>query len=366
MRHRAATFVVVTLMCALSSVSVSQVVEGIDASSPPTFEELLHFTNEVLLSLPDSSHLATLGPYGLGAHSKGFVVADGLRREIFWFSSRGELQAQKKLDTLGGPQCMSGLKVSVPEAGDMVAIYDGLTNSAIGIDRHTMQTTILKMSDWRVDSWASRAADSYGIGLAFKKDPQILLKSFDGHRLHTVCDITHVLKSRRSYGQTIWDAVITGVEDGGFLVLQGNSFTITKHASDGSLLRTSTRIPQGFKRMTEVDSIADRTKWMEDLKHSSSALSIVTSKGFVLVGWVDVQTGKAYLTILDSALKILIQKVPIPQGLIPYLYTAGGSIYLRKVSDTNTCGLPGADPSIGGAGEPLKLNRYELVESLLR
>lgn len=362
-------FVVIVMaaaMCASSFAAASTAVDQDDSSSSPTFEDVLRLKGEISLSLPDSSRMITLGPNGLGANANGFVVADGVRREIFWFSPRGELQDHHILDSLGGPQCISGLRVSVPEKGNAIAVYDGLTNSAIGIDRRTMQTSVLKMSDWRVDGWVTREGDSYGLGLAFTKEPQILLKSFDGHRLNTVCDITHVLKSPRSFGQTVWDATGTGLKDGGFLILQGNSFTISKHSSNGSLLQTSTTVPQGFMGMTEVDSIADRKRWMEDLKRSSSALSIATSKGFVLVGWVDAQTGKAYLTILDSNLKMRIQRISVPQGLIPYLYTAGDSIYLRRVSETNTCGLPGTDPRVSGNAEPLKLNRYELDESLIR
>lgn len=366
MRTRSAIIVIAGVMCALSFAAVSPAVDRNDASSSPTFEDVLRLKGEISLSLPDSSRMITLGPYGLGVNSTGFVVADGLRREIFWFSPRGEFQGHQTLDSLGGPQCTRGFAVSVPEKGHTIAIYDRLTNSAIGIDRRTMQISVLKMSDWRVDGWATREGDSFGIGLAFTKEPRILLKSFDGHTLNTVYDITHVLKSPRSYGQTVWDATVTRLNDGGFLILQGNSFTISKHSSDGSLLQTSTTVPQGFIGMTEVDSIADRKKWMEDLKRSSSALSIATSKGFVLVGWVDAQTGKAYLTILDSNLNMRIQRISVPQGLIPYLYTAGNSIYLRRVSDSNTCGLPGADPSAGGNIEPLKLNRYELDDSLLR
>ena len=67
--------------------------------------------------------MITLGPNGLGANANGFVVADGVRREIFWFSPRGELQDHHILDSLGGPQCISGLRVSVPEKGNAIAVY---------------------------------------------------------------------------------------------------------------------------------------------------------------------------------------------------------------------------------------------------
>ena len=69
---------------------------------------------------------------------------------------------------------------------------------------------------------------------------------------------------------------------------------------------------------------------------------------------------------IDSNLRMRLPKVAIPEGVIPNLYMSGNSIYLRKVSESNTCGLPGVDLSALRNGEPLRLIEYELNESLLQ